>query len=62
MFDEECFNETGRSIIDFFYSRWYEVEDGEIEYPATNTPTVVDKWLWLYCPLNFIREYTLQIS
>ena len=57
MFDEECLKETGHSILECFFYRWYDIEDGMIEYPATNTPTAVDKWLWPHCPLNFIREY-----
>lgn len=57
MFDEECLKETGCSILECFFYRWYDVDDYEIEYPTTNTPTSVDKWLWLHCPLDFIREY-----
>ena len=57
MFDEECLKETGHSILECFFYRWYEVDDKLIEYPTTNTPIVVDKWLWSHCPLNFIREY-----
>ena len=57
-FDEECMKELNLSILDYFCYHPYEVKEGEVEYITTiGTPFSVDKWLWLHCPLNFIREY-----
>lgn len=57
-FDEECMKELNLSILDYFCYHPYEVKEGEVEYIATiGTPFSVDKWLWLHCPLSFIRNY-----
>lgn len=57
---KEIKKDTNCNILRYFY----HIEDyegslnsnNELEFPATNFPEVIDRWLWKYCKLDYIIE------
>lgn len=63
MFEEERYKDTQKYLTDYFYitpQQWDGKDKNVRERPITNTPFVIDKWLWMHCPIRFIRDRLVE--
>ena len=46
-----------KAKVHFYEWLW---EDVDQEHPITNFPEKVDRWLWVNCPIQFVRERLME--
>jgi len=65
-YKEECLKETEMNLLHSFYFIPNDIEESKGYYSenlaVTNTNRTIDRWLYLHCPIDTIREHVEYIE
>jgi len=61
-FQDLCKCETQLNILDYFYFTPDDVREGYYNggLPISNFSETINKWLYLHCPIEFVRNRLLE--